>query len=88
MKYLKLPIHLIARIEKKVLDVRTFILELYAKDRRECKLQFVREEDLNEIVGVLDPLIFPVSTALPSLFLHSHGVGQTTQNLQWKQWDP
>ena len=72
MSYLLVPIHLIYRIEKKLFDGRSFALELYMKDKRECKLHFVREEDLNDLASTLEPLLFPVSIMLPTLFLTTH----------------
>jgi hypothetical protein len=42
------------------------------KDKREFKLNFVREEDMNDLAGTLEPLLFPVSIMLPTLFLNTH----------------
>ena len=86
MRYLIVPIHLIYRIEKKVSDGRSFTLELYMKDKRDCKLSFVQEEDLNDLVSILEPLLFPVSVMLPSLFLNTHA--EAVHDMRWKQWDP
>ena len=72
MRYLLVPIHLIYRIEKKVFDGRSFSLELYMKDKREFKLYFVREEDLNNLASTMETLLFPVSVMLPTLFLTTH----------------
>ena len=60
------------RIERKVVDVRTFYLELYAKDHRECKIQFVQEEDLNEAANILESFIFPEKGMLSNLFLFTY----------------
>jgi hypothetical protein len=82
MRYLLVPIHLIHRIEKKIFDPRSFTLELYMKDKREFKLHFVREEDLNDLASTLEPLLFPVSIMLPTLFLNTHA--QAVKDMRWK----
>jgi hypothetical protein len=82
MRYLAVPIHLIYRIDKKVSDGRSFILELYMKDKRECKLHFVQEEDLDDLAGTLEPLLFPVSVMLPNLFLNTHA--EAIKDMGWK----
>ena len=82
MRYLLVPIHLIHRITKKVFDARSFTLELYMKDKREFKLHFVREEDLNDLASTLEPLLFPLSIMLPTLFLNTHA--QAVKDMRWK----
>ena len=86
MRYLQVPIHLIYRLEKKVFDGRFFALEFYMKDKREFKLHFVREEDLTDLASTLEPLLFPVSIMLPTLFLITHA--EAVKDMTWKEWDP
>lgn len=86
MRYLQVPIHLIYRLEKKIFDGRSFALEFYMKDKREFKLHFVREEDLNDLASTLEPLLFPVSIMLPNLFLITHA--EAVKDMKWKEWDP
>ena len=86
MRYLLVPIHLIQRIEKNVFDGRSHTLELYMKDKREFKLLFVQEEDLNDLASTLESLLFPASVMLPTLFLNTHS--QAVKDMRWKEWDP
>jgi hypothetical protein len=37
-RYLEIYVHAIDRLERKVTEGRTYILELYTKDKRECKI--------------------------------------------------
>jgi len=47
-KYLEVHIHLVSRMERRLVENRGVVLELATKDRREFKIHFHQEEDLSD----------------------------------------